>query len=71
MKLINGVAVRVGFCGRTVDGQAKQSVSVAMVTCLLVDNGILVSGEKESIPLQASGCHGRQIFDWAGIAVSG
>ena len=33
--------------------------------CLPVDNVILVSGKKESIPLQASGCHGRQIFDWA------
>ena len=36
-----------------------------MVTCLSVDNVILVSGEKESIPLQASGCHRRQIFDSA------
>ena len=61
----NGVAVRVGFCGRTVDGQARQSVGIAMVTCLPEDNVILVSGEKESIPLQASGCHRRQIFDWA------
>ena len=65
MKRIHGATVRVGFCGRTVDGQARQSVSIAMVTCLPVDNVILVSGEKESIPLQASGCHGRQIFDRA------
>ena len=36
-----------------------------MVTCLPIDNVILVSGEKESIPLQASGCQGRQIFDRA------
>ena len=41
------------------------SVGVAMVTCLPVENVILVSGKKESIPLQASSCHGRQIFDWA------
>ena len=41
------------------------AVGIAMVTCLPVDNVILVFGEKESIPLQASGCHGRQIFDWA------
>ena len=65
MKRLNGVAVHIGFCGRTVDGQARQSVGVAMVTCLPVDNVILVSGEKVSIPLQASGCHGRQIFDGA------
>ena len=44
--------------------QARQSVGIAVVTCLPVDNVILVSGEKESIPLQASGCHGRHIFDW-------
>ena len=44
MKCFNGAAARVGFCGRTVDGQARQSVSVAMVTCLPVDNVILVSG---------------------------
>ena len=43
----------------------RQFVSVAMVTCLPVDNVILVSGEKESKSLQASSCHGRQIFDWA------
>ena len=65
MKRFNSVADRVDFCGRTVDGQARQSIGIAMVTCLPVDHVILVSGEKESIPLQASGCHGRQIFDWA------
>ena len=45
MKRINGVTVHFNFCGVTVDGQARQSVSVAVVTCLPVDDVILVSGE--------------------------